>query len=79
MSKTNDTANLEYYKAKQDAGQLPVIKQETTKPSKPVKINSDGYVPMNEVPEKEREFERYKEFSFAQKASDKAKRNPMIP
>lgn len=82
MSKTNDTPNLEYYRAKQDVGQLPAIKEETTKPPKkyvPAKINSDGYVPMNEVPEKGHDFERFKEITFAQKASEKAKQNPMIP
>ncbi|CAF1214147.1 unnamed protein product [Rotaria sp. Silwood1] len=85
MSKNNDGEDLEYYKAKQNAGQLPVSKNETTKTSKSLsnaamlKLKSDGYIPMNESPEKQREFERYKEITFAQKASEKAKQNPLIP
>jgi hypothetical protein len=86
MSKKNNDENLEYYKAKQDAGQIPVSKQEATKkPSKPSSKNetlrskSSGYVAMNELPEKQREFERYKEITFAQKASEKAKQSPFIP
>jgi hypothetical protein len=86
MSKNNDDGNLEYYQAKQDVGDIPVNKEEKTKKrSKPSSKNellrskSDGYVPMNESPEKQREFERYKEITFAQKASDRAKQNPLIP
>ncbi len=84
MSKNDDDGNLEYYKAKQDVGQMPVSKQETKKKPKLSKnemfrSSSDGYVAINDSPEKQREFERYKEITFAQKASEKAKQNPLIP
>lgn len=82
MNKTNDAPNLEYYKAKQDAGQLPGEKPGRKKPitkNLANKPKTDGYVAMNEVPGKAREFERYKEITFAQKASERAKQNPMIP
>lgn len=87
MSKNNDDGNLEYYKAKQDAEQLTVSKKQTTKNlSKPssskteqLRAKSDGYVPMDDSPEKQREFERFKEVSFAHKASERAKQNPLIP
>jgi hypothetical protein len=86
MSKNDDDGNLEYYKAKQDVGHMPVSKQETKKISKSssskndtLRSKSDGYVAMNESPGKNREFERYKEITFAQKASDRAKQNPLIP
>jgi len=87
MNKNDDDGNLEYYRAKQDVGHLPVNKEETTKKrsksssskNEVLRSKSDGYVPMNESPEKQREFERYKEITFAQKASDRAKRNPLIP
>jgi hypothetical protein len=85
MSKNNDDGDLEYYKAKQDVGQIPVSKKETRKISKSSSKNEilrskpDGYVAMNESPEKTREFERYKEITFAQKASARAKQNPLIP
>ena len=84
MGKDDD--NLEYYKAKQNVGQASVSKPETKKSSTSsatkktsLQSNSAGYVPMNELPAKEREFERYKEITFAQKASDRAKKNPLIP
>jgi len=86
MNKNDDDGNLEYYKAKQDVGHLSVNKEETTKKrskSSPknelLRPKSDGYVAINEAPEKQREFERYKEITFAQKASDRAKQNPLIP
>jgi len=85
MSKNNDDGNLEYYKAKQDVGQLSVSQQETKKTSKSssksetLRPKSTGYVAMNESPEKQREFERYKEITFTQKASERAKQNPLIP
>ncbi|CAF0842743.1 unnamed protein product [Rotaria sordida] len=85
MSKNNNDENLEYYRAKQSAGQLSISKNETTKTSKSssndtiLRSKSDGYIPMNESPEKQREFQRYKEITFAQKASEKAKQNPLIP
>ncbi len=85
MSKDNDDGNLEYYRAKQDAGQISVSTEPSTKSSKPsakkpsLRARSDGYVAMNESPEKAREFERYQEITFAQKASDRAKQNPLIP
>lgn len=82
MEKKSNDENLEYYQARQNAGQVTITKKETTKPSaddKYLRAKSDGYLPMKESPEKEREFERYKEITFAQKASEKAKRNPMIP
>lgn len=83
MGKDDD--ELEYYKAKQSVGQLPVTKPEPKKPVKPsakhdsLRATSTGYVPMNETPEKTADFERYQEITFAQKASDRAKRNPLIP
>jgi len=81
MSKNDDDGNLEYYKAKQDVGQMPETKQ---KPKSSPKVSmlrskSDGYVAINESPEKQREFQRYKEITFTQKASAKAKQNPLIP
>jgi hypothetical protein len=87
MSKNNDDdGNLEYYKAKQDVGQLTISQKETKKSSKSLSLKSDtlqskssGYVAMNELPEKQREFERYKEITFTQKASERAKQNPLIP
>ena len=86
MSKYNDDGNLEYYKAKQEAGQVPASQQETKKiisksssKSENLQPVSTGYVAMNEVPQKQREFERYKEITFTQKASEKAKQNPLIP
>jgi hypothetical protein len=85
MSTNNDDGNLEYYKAKQDVGQVPVNKQETTEKPKlstknyVLRSKSEGYVAINDSPEKQRDFERYKEITFAQKASEKAKQNPLIP
>ena len=85
MGKDNDNENLEYYTATQNIGQTSVSKQETKKTPKfsskneLLRSSSSGYVAMNESPEKQREFERYKEITFAQKASDKAKQNPLIP
>ena len=82
---------LEYYTAKQTAGQfdpLPTAEKTSVK-RKPVKPSndqenlhsaSDGYVSMRKPDEqRERDFERYQEVTFAQKASDRAKQNPMIP
>lgn len=85
MGKDDD--NLEYYKAKQKAGQLPASKPETKTAPKPattaktslLQSSSAGYVAMKDSPEKEREFQRYKEITFAQKASDRAKKNPLVP
>ncbi|CAF0890920.1 unnamed protein product [Adineta ricciae] len=85
MGKDDD--NLEYYKAKQKAGQSSVSKPETKTSSKPVataktgslQSSSAGYIAMKDPKEKEREFERYKEITFAQKASDRAKKNPLVP
>ena len=85
MSKGDD--DLEYYKAKQKAGQLSVSKPETKASSKPIataktgslQSSSAGYIAMKDSKEKEREFERYKEITFAQKASDRAKKNPLVP
>lgn len=86
MSKKNDDGNLEYYQAKQDAGQLSMHSYEMKKPSKLSKSKSestesknDGYIGMTELPEKQRDFERYKEVTFTQKASERAKQNPLIP
>ncbi|CAF2884005.1 unnamed protein product [Rotaria sp. Silwood2] len=85
MSKNNNDGDLEYYQAKQNAGQIPVSKNETTKTSKSsshattLQSKSDGYVSMNESSEKQKEFQRFKEITFAQKASEKAKQNPLIP
>jgi hypothetical protein len=85
MGKDNDNENLEYYKAKHNVGQTSVSKQETPKISKSssknesLRSSSTGYMAMTETPEKQREFERYKEITFAQKASDRAKQNPLIP
>lgn len=85
MSKENNDVPLEYYVAKQTAGQIPASKPETKKTPKSsasdanLRSKSDGYIAMKETPEKQREFERYKEITFAQKASEKAKQNPLIP
>lgn len=82
---------LEYYTAKQSAGQLDSLPAEEKKSAKrkPVKFSNDqenlrsaseGYVPMKKADEqRERDFERYQEVTFAQKASDRAKQNPLIP
>jgi hypothetical protein len=78
----NDDGNLEYYNAKQNSGQINVSKKEKTKSltkRETLRSKSDGYVSMTESPEKQREFERYQEVTFAKKASDKAKQNPLIP
>ncbi|CAF1385204.1 unnamed protein product [Adineta steineri] len=86
MSKNNDDDTLEYYKAKQSVGQVYVNKQEkkekslkSTLENESLQSSSVGYVPMKELPAKQQEFERYKEITFAQKASEKAKQNPLIP
>ncbi|CAM4746644.1 unnamed protein product [Rotaria magnacalcarata] len=83
MGKDNNDENLEYYQAKQGSGQVPAAKKETRKLSSSddskLRAKSDGYLPMNDSQAKQREFERYKEITFAQKASEKAKKNPLIP
>ena len=85
MSKNNNDGKLEYYEAKQSVGQVPVKKRETTRTpissSKGGELqpNSDGYIAMSQTSELQREFERYEEITFAQKASEKAKQNPFIP
>lgn len=86
----SDDNELEYYTAKQAAGQLSSLSTEETKKTstKPVKSSThqddskskgDGYVPLKKTDDRDRDFERYQEITFAQKASDKAKQNPMIP
>ena len=85
--KAQDETPLEYYQAKHQSGEVKETKKKNQKPLKSssapdesFRFTSDGYVPLdNASTEKEREFERYQEITFAQKASDKAKRNPMIP
>jgi hypothetical protein len=87
--KGGEADNLEYYTAKQSVNRAPVKKQQDVQKSaikekssadyKVLRSTSDGYVHMSEPSEKQREFERYKERTFAQKASEKAKQNPLIP
>lgn len=86
MSKSNDDGNLEYYQAKQDAGQLTMRPYEVKKSSKlsttkneSVESKAAGYTATNESSDSLRDFERYKEITFTQKASDRAKKNPLIP
>lgn len=81
-----DETPLEYYQAKHQPDEAKEAKkkkqQKSYKSSTPddgLRSSADGYVPSKSPAEKEREFERYQEITFAQKASDKAKQNPMIP
>ena len=85
---TNDegTDQLEYYSAQQQTGRIRPSKPETAKKvSQPttrkdsLQSKSDGYVPLNEMSDSDQQFERYQEITFAQKASDRAKQNPLIP
>ena len=82
MNKNNDDGNLEYYQATQKAGQSTTHSYEPKKPPKPSKSKESketGYIAMSESYEKPRDFERYKEITFTQKASERAKKNPLIP
>jgi hypothetical protein len=84
-----DETPLEYYQAKHQPDEAKEAKKKqlqqqqkswkTSNPKDGLRASSDGYVPVNGSTEKDREFERYQEITFAQKASDKAKQNPMIP
>ena len=80
------TDQLEYYSAQQQSGTVRSNKPETAKKvSQPttrkesLESKSGGYVPLKEMSDSDREFERYQEITFAQKASDRAKQNPLIP
>ena len=86
MSKSNDDGNLEYYQAKQDAGRSTVRPYEMKKPSKlsttkneSVESKATAYIATNESSNSLRDFERFKEITFTQKASERAKKNPLIP
>jgi hypothetical protein len=85
---TNDegTEHLEYYSAQQQTGKarpskadmVKKVSQPTTR-KESLQSKSDGYVPLNEMSDSDLQFERYQEITFAQKASDRAKQNPLIP
>ena len=84
---SQDDVQLEYFKAKQIAGQITSDSDATKKkvvksyvPSTEMNSMSDGYVSEQQYPENDdRTFERYSEVTFAQKASERAKQNPLIP
>lgn len=86
MSKNNDDGNLEYYQAKQEAGQLSMRPYEvkrsaklSTSKNESVESKAAAYITTNESSDSLRDFERYKEITFTQKASERAKQNPLIP
>lgn len=85
MDKDKKDEKLEYYTAQKAVGQIPASQSDIATASKSssrdagLKSKADGYVAMKESGEKQREFERYKEITFSQKASEKAKQNPLIP
>lgn len=83
--KPQDETQMEYFLAKKQAGRLPQYIEEQHKRNIAVsmkndkkQISTDGFVSEAQFKNNDSNFERYQEVTFTQKASDRAKKNPLI-